>query len=477
MNNVFEGENSLLDYLNPGNIVTPLVELPAALNPFRKDGVRIFAKLMNALPLANMKSVPAYNMLLREKNSGGLQNKRVVIENSSGNTVFSLAVIARTMGIPVTKAIVSHEVSRGKLNLLRFLGTEVIVNKEPICPDPSDTTSGIYKAKLWAKENDWFNPGQYDNEANPESHYKWTGPQIWEQTKGAVSLVAAGLGTTGSAVGISKFLKEKNGNIEILGVVRVPNNPVPGVRTQGLLKEIAFGWKGAVDHTEEIGSIESFKKSLELCRHGLMVGPSSGFALAGLLKHLEKQNLEKGGERIAVFICPDSPFPYIDEYFEYLGPRYFPSIENEHLLPDLKAHTQLKKNEVKELSPVDAYKQLYNDNPDVLWEKVRKGEPWNLKDDVAIFDLRTESEFEEHHIPGSQHISISDVDKLARNRALKKKRLVLFVCKFGNTSRLAAWKASEAKISAISLKGGDAEWSRLSLPRERATKCVQKFKL
>ena len=120
---------------------------------------------MNFLPLANVKSLPAYNMLSEMPDNQ--KAKKLIIENSSGNTVFSLAVIGRVFGIPQTKAVVSHEVSEGKLKLLRLFGAEIIVNEEPICPDPKDPTSGIYKAKVWAKENNWFNPGQYDNEANP----------------------------------------------------------------------------------------------------------------------------------------------------------------------------------------------------------------------------------------------------------------------------------------------------------------------
>ena len=150
--NTYAGPNAILDFLNPDNApYIPLVELPESLNPYTDKGVRIFAKLMNMLPLMNVKSLPAYNMLLDQKSKGELSGIDTVIENSSGNTVFSLAVLARLMGIPRTKAVVSHEVTKGKLNLLRLLGTEIIVNEEPICPDPSDPTSGIYKAKVWAK--------------------------------------------------------------------------------------------------------------------------------------------------------------------------------------------------------------------------------------------------------------------------------------------------------------------------------------
>ncbi len=476
--NTFEGSDAVLDFLNPDNApYTPLVEIPDHLNPYRKDGVRIFAKLMNALPLANVKSLPAYNMLLDRKEKGLLPD--TIIENSSGNTVFSLAVIARLMGIPHTKAVVSHEVSRGKLNILRFLGNEVIVNKEPICPDPSDPTSGIYKAKVWSKEKGWFNPGQYDNEANPAAHYKWTGPQIWEQTKGKISMLSVGLGTTGSVVGIGSYLKEKKSDIEIVGVSRIANNPVPGVRTNNLLREIAFDWKSVLDHQVEIGTTESFKMSMDLCRAGLFVGPSSGFALVGLLNHLSKQRLS-GEEKIAVFVCPDSPFPYIDEYFEYLDPSHFPKIENEQLLKEKGAHIPATPiPTIKELDSQETFSLLFTETPEQIWEKVKHKEEIAHKDGYLVIDVRNDSEYEDHHIPGSIHVPVHSLDDyLKKNKKnLIKNTAVIFVCRRGNTSRLAAYKAEQVGIKAISLKGGDTEWSRLNLPRVRADKCVVRFDL
>ena len=137
--NVFSGPDAIKNLLKPEyNPPLPLVEIPEYINPFRKDRIRIFAKLMNFLPLANVKSLPAYNMLLSEESAGRLSGTKSLIESSSGNTVFSLAVIGRIFGVPKTKAIVSHEVTSGKLNLLRLFGTEITVNEEPICPDPGD---------------------------------------------------------------------------------------------------------------------------------------------------------------------------------------------------------------------------------------------------------------------------------------------------------------------------------------------------
>ncbi len=480
MLNTFDGDNAVLDFLNPDKaIYTPLVEIPSSLNPYRNKGVRIFAKMMNSLPLANIKSLPAYNMLFKKKLDGGLGGIDTVIENSSGNTIFSLAVIARIMGIPHTKAICSHQVSHGKLNLLRFLGTEVIVNEEPICPDPSDQTSGIYKAKVWAKDNNWFNPGQYDNEANPDAHYKWTGPQIWEQTGGKISLLGVGLGTTGTVVGVSRFLREKNPDIQVVGVSRMQNNPVPGVRTNNLLRQIAFDWKSQINFQEDVGTVESFKKSMELCRAGLFVGPSSGFALVGLLNRLSKQDLSSGEEKIVVFICPDSPFPYINEYFEYLEEKEFPRIENEQLLKNYQP--PILKNQqtiipVKELSPREVYNLIFSEDEGVVWNKIKSKQKYPLNSGYRIIDLRNEEEFEDHHIPGTEHVSFHDIDiKLKKDKKLKKEKGVIFVCRHGNTSRIAAYKAVQFGIKAINLQGGDAEWSRLNLPRIRSEKCISRF--
>lgn len=443
--NVFKGETAVIDFLNPDNApYTPLIEIPKHLNPYHEKGVRVFAKLMNALPLANVKSLPALNMLLEAKKKGVLDNVDTVIENSSGNTVLSLAVIARLFGIKKTKAVVSHEVSAGKLKLLRFLGTEIIVNEEPICPDPKDKNSGIYKSKQWAQENNWFNPGQYDNADNPNAHYKWTGPQIWQQTQGAVTLLSVGLGTTGSAVGISKYLKEQSPDITIVGVSRAPNNPVPGVRTNNLLKEIAFDWSKNVDHQEEVGTHESFRLSLELCRAGILVGPSSGFALKGLYNYLEKQNFQNTKEKVAVCVCPDSPLPYINEYFDILKKEDFPQIQNEHLLQnkeDILPPQKKRGSENEEVDVDTAFGLLFNETKDEVWGALSKGQKVSLAKGVQVIDTRRAGEFEGHHIPSAIHVPYAEIDSyLKKNkRKLKKQKSVLFVCRYGSASRAAAY--------------------------------------
>lgn len=484
--NVFDGPNALLDFMDPElNSPTPLVELPSSCNPFYDQKVRIFAKLLNMLPLNNAKSISAFNMLDQAKKSGKINGIDTLIENSSGNTVFSLATIGRLMGISKTKAFVSHEVTSGKLDLLRFFGIHIIVNKEPICPDPSDKTSGIYKAKILANENNWLNPGQYDNFENPKAHEKITGPQLWNQTKEKMTIFCCGLGTTGTMVGTSNYLKKQNEKITTVGVVRSPNNPVPGPRTRGLLKQIAFDWKKASDEVVEVGTIDSYSQSLLLCRNGILAGPSSGFALAGLFSFLKEkkennsldQYRNSDGEIIACFICCDSPYAYIDKYFEYVDESFFPPIENKQLLINqTKKIEKTKDKETKkiELNCVEAFQKFYLDSPSAIWKKLSDDQKVNTAPNSSIVDVRSTIEFDHYHLPESIHGSIEDwLEPTQEMIESIKGKNVLIVCSFGERSMVVAEKLIENGINAYNLKGGALEWSRLHLPRWRAKVCYQ----
>jgi len=339
--NVFKGKKSIQKFLNPGrHPLMPLVELPDCLNPFVDHRVRIFAKLMTFSPLGNVKALPAFNMMQSLYKSGELDQVDNVVENSSGNTVFSIAMAAQQFGVQNTSSYVPHEISIHKLWMLLFFGVQPIVNQEPLLPDANDPRAGVYKARLKGAEQGWINPGQYNNPEHPEAHKKWTAKQIWKQTEGKIDILCAGLGTTGTITGTAKQLKKKNKKIKVIGAMRDDSSYVPGVRTQGLLELIGFNWQEQVDFVEKVASAESYRSSMQLSRNGLVVGPSSGFALCGLTNFLqdrvESNTLEELREEnediVCVFICPDSPVPYLDEYFKYLDPSEFPEIINAELL-------------------------------------------------------------------------------------------------------------------------------------------------
>lgn len=479
MKNRYRGENALLNYLNPKKgVPTPMVELPKELNPFAEDGVRIHAKLLQQLPLGNVKSIPAFGMLEALQKEGRLDGTHTIIENSSGNTVLSLSVIGRLFGIKTTKAFVSHEVTPGKLRLLQLFGVKAIVNKEAICPDPSDTTSGIYQAKQLGETPGWVNAGQYENTQNPASHEQVTGPEISDQLCGDIQLFAAGLGTTGTMVGTATYLKKYHKDVITVGSIRTPNSNVPGVRTRGLLHMIAFDWKNYVDHVEEVGTQDSFKASLKMIRLGLVVGPSSGFSLSGLLQFLQKRKDEgrldelrnKSGEINAVFICCDSPLPYAEDYFTYLDSSFFPEIDGVELLLE-QPHGAKKKSvtRVKELTCEEAFNMLYKST------KSNYG-PSSKTQPYLVLDVRAKHQFDAYHLHGSINIEAEEFFNGGSKDLIDQMhdKEVCVICQIGVTSARVAEILQEHGVKACSIKGGLMEWSHLDLPRWKNLSCMSR---
>jgi cysteine synthase len=321
--NVFSGASALEDFLNPERSVPlPLVELPASLNPFYSDRVHIYGKLAYLSPLFNIKLFASLNLLLEAQTLGTLEGVHTLVENSSGNKVLADAIVARMFGIKNVIAFVPRDIAPGKLEVLRLFGVKPeFSNGDPAMP------SGIQLAREMGTQEGFFNPAQYENEANPVAYEKWLAPQIWEQTQGAITVFCAGLGTTGTLVGSSRYFKRKSPTISIVGVSPL-SDQVPGVRSKKRLAEIKFDWHAALDHYVEVEARESFKKSLQLCRVGLLAGPSSGLALAGLLKFIEDQKAtstldqlrNEKGEVVAVVPFPDSALLYLEKYSTHLDP-------------------------------------------------------------------------------------------------------------------------------------------------------------
>ncbi len=321
--NVWSGPEAIKNFLMPQNHITPLVELPRYLNPFFKKKVRIFAKAMYLLPLLSVKSLMASEMLASAQKIGDLKDITTIVESSSGNTAFALAILAKHFGIKQVNTIVPGDIASGKLELLRLAGAHItILGKDQ---------NGIKLAQKEGRQKGFLNLGQYENETNPQAHKELTAPEIWKQTEETMTVFCAGLGTTGTAMGASRFFKKKRIPVTTLGVILEEDHAVPGVRTRKRLGEVSFQWEKEIDTFVEIKTKESFKKSLDLCRAGLLAGPSSGFALAGLLKFfaLAAQDgkldslRNKNGEVVAVFICGDTPLPYLDKYSTHLDANEF----------------------------------------------------------------------------------------------------------------------------------------------------------
>lgn len=324
---LFSGPAAIHDFLNPEkNPPLPLVELPGRLNPLQDRRVRIFAKLMYLLPLLNLKSLPSLNMLLEAQAAGKLEGVEAMIENSSGNTAFSLGILAPIFNVPKVVAMVPWDIAPGKFDLLRLSGVEPRLTKSV-----DGAPSGICQASEKGKCVGWFNPAQYENQANPSAIERWVAPEIWSQTGEKLTVFATGMGTSGTLMGAANYYRKAPRKVWLLGAICAPASAVPGVRTETGLREIGFAWREAADCIVEVETKESYQKSMELCRCGLMAGPSSGLALSGLLKFLHSRAADsdldslrnEDGEVIAAFICPDTPLPYLDKYSTHLDPADF----------------------------------------------------------------------------------------------------------------------------------------------------------
>jgi cysteine synthase/cystathionine beta-lyase/cystathionine gamma-synthase len=332
---VFLGQDALKRYLCPANYApTPLVELPADLNPFLSDGVRMFAKMMPLVPLMNIKSVPAFSMLAKAAERGDLAGVERIIESSSSNTVLSLSVIAKLFGIDSTCAIVDHSIAPSLVRMLRLFGIEIFMHPGMGHELYGKLPPRSERASLCGKQPGWFNPGQYSNPDNPEGFARWLAPDLWAQTDGRLQVLSCGLGTCGTMVGVSRGLRQRNSDIQVVACCPKSGDAVPGPRERSQLTDVSFSWQEVPNANVELTSKESFAASIQLLRRGILGGPSSGMNYAGLLNYVRQQKdagllkgrMDANGELWCVFLCCDSPLPHVDEYYDALGDDQFSPI-------------------------------------------------------------------------------------------------------------------------------------------------------
>lgn len=334
-NSVYLGDEALMNYLSPQNFAaTPLVELPEDLNPFKKDGVRLLAKMVPLVPLMNIKSIPAFSMINKAARRGDLNEVETIIESSSSNTVLSLSVVAKLFGIDRTCAIVDHSIAPSLVRMLRLFGIEIFLHPSIGHELFGKIEPRSQRATNMGAQKGWFNPNQYANPDNPEGFARWLAPDLWAQTQGKLDILSCALGTCGTMVGLTRALREQNADMKIVACCPAPGQAVPGPREKVLLGDVAFPWQQLADARPELAAEESFAASIKLLRRGILGGPSSGMNYAGVLKYLQEEKdsgrlqaaVNEKGELWSVFLCCDSPLPHIDEYYDALGDEYFPII-------------------------------------------------------------------------------------------------------------------------------------------------------
>lgn len=285
---------------------TPLVEI-VRLNPHRARDVRIFAKLESRNPGGSVKDRPARH-IVRDAEARGLlggESGRALLDATSGNTGIAYAMLCASRGV-ACHLVIPGNASPERLRILRAYGATLHVT------DPLEGQDGAIDTarEMAAKEPDrWFYADQYGNPANPRAHRETTGPEIWHQTDGKVTHFVAGLGTTGTLMGTARFLREQRPDIGIASVE--PAGPFHGLEG---LKHLATSHVPGIFRAEEAGrrlSVET-ERAQELTRRlareeGLLVGGSSGAALAGALEVAAEADTGS----VIVTLFPDSGERYL----------------------------------------------------------------------------------------------------------------------------------------------------------------------
>lgn len=279
---------------------TPLVKLESLnANP----DVGIFAKLEGNNPGGSVKDRIAFSMIRDAEQAGRIKKGDTILEATSGNTGIGLAMVGAALRYKVV-LVMPECVSLERRKILEALGAELILS-----PGNRGTDGAIKLARRMLEESrgGYFMPNQFDNPANIQAHYDTTGPEIIEQTKGAVDVFVAGMGTTGTLMGAGRRLREFNRKIRVVGV-----EPILGHKVQGLknMKESIVPKIFDPSFPDEIVNVndeDAFQTTRRLAlEEGIFVGMSSGAAVCGALRMAERIN-----QGTIVAVLPDRGDRYL----------------------------------------------------------------------------------------------------------------------------------------------------------------------
>ena len=266
---------SVLDLI--GN--TPMVDV-TSLSP--NPDARILVKLEGQNPGGSVKDRIALSMIEQAEKDGLLEPGQTLIEPSSGNTGIGMAMVCKVKGYHL-KVVLATNVSPERRQLLEVWGAEIIDS-----PGPEGSNGAVRRAQALAEEHpEWTFLYQYANPANPKAHYEGTGPEIWRDCPEVTHFVA-GLGTSGTLLGVGRYLKERNPDVKVLAVEPPAGEIVDGLRNldDGYIPPIFVDNGGAalLDGKKIVRPLESIEWTRRLIEVGIFAGISTGAALAGAAK-------------------------------------------------------------------------------------------------------------------------------------------------------------------------------------------------
>ncbi len=279
---------------------TPLVELKRLAQDVKP---RLFAKLEAANPGGSIKDRPALYMIRQAEESGELTRDKIIVEPTSGNTGIAIAMIGAAKGYRV-KLFMPACVSEERQRVLEAHGAEVVLT------EGCHSTDGAIRAAHELVQSDpdrYYMPNQFENPANAQAHYETTGPEIYEQTGGRLDAFVAGMGTTGTLMGVSRFLKERNPRIRIVGVEPTVGHKIQGLKNMDDAIVPKIYDPRRLDGKITVEDDEAFETARRLAKEeGLFVGMSSGAAVAGARRLAREMD---GG--VIVTVLPDRGDRYL----------------------------------------------------------------------------------------------------------------------------------------------------------------------
>lgn len=442
MNHQTRVYDSILELLSNVDNPTPLVRLKRVI-PFKK--AKVYAKLEWYNPFGAIKDRVAANLVRDAEEHGRLAPPTRLVEATSGNTGMGLAMIANAKGYGFT-ATLSNKIPLEKRVTLRLFGTDLVELDDDLCPAPGSPEGAIALAAELGQKPGSFQLNQYKNQANPDAHYRTTGPEIWRQTEGRITHFVAGLGTCGTITGVGRFLKEKRRDTRVHGVHPVEGHDIPGVRSLRQLKQTSLFFPNEYDELIDVNNDEAY----ELCKRlnqeeSIIAGPSSGLALAGALKLVPD---EEGV--VCVVIFPDNAFKYASSMRKHL-PELFANAKPEPAQgnPNLVNIVEFARSSPDVIDPLEARALLEGKEP------------------PALIDVRGVDEYKSEHPRGAGNVPLPDIVGGWATLPADKSAPILTVCKVGERSLYAMLLLKSLGYGRVkSIRGGLQGWTAAGLPTE-----------
>jgi cystathionine beta-synthase len=336
---------------------TPLVRLSRVT-----DGARptILAKLEMLNPGGSVKDRIGLRMMEAAERAGRLKPGGTIVEPTSGNTGHGLAIAAAIRGYRCI-FVMPDKMSQEKISLLRAYGAEVVITPTAVAPDSPESYYRVAD-RLTEEIPGAFQPNQYFNQVNPQTHYETTGPEIWEQTDGRVDVLVAGVGTGGTITGIGRYLKERKPDVMVVGadpegsVFSAPDEPARPYLVEGIGEDFwpqTFDPK-VVDRYVRVSDRESFLLARRITREeGILVGGSSGTALHAALAVAE----ELDDSKTIVVILPDTGRNYLSKLYSETWMRQYGFVERPEVVTVAQV-VRTKHGEIPSLVAVGAHEKV-----------------------------------------------------------------------------------------------------------------------